>query len=93
MLEKLHEKILEVTFTKVNGDTRVMVCTLIPDFLPPTSGASGGYEGLTTVFDLENDGWRSFRTDSVIDVKEYKEAWPMENKCEYSSVDNSSPNS
>ena len=35
LMETLYENVLEVTFTKINGDTRVMECTLIPSMLPP----------------------------------------------------------
>lgn len=67
MREILKKNIVEVIFTKKNGEKRTMLCTTHPDYLPSTEGsASGGYEGIITVFDLENDGWRSFREDSVI---------------------------
>ena len=67
-----------VTFTKVNGDTRVMKCTLNDTFIPmndrvthSTSNVTPEVEpqGLTKevirVFDVEAIGWRSFRVDSV----------------------------
>jgi hypothetical protein len=66
-----------VTFTKENGETRVMKCTwnvnLIPadkhpheiephkDLAPPPA--------YVRVFDLEVGDWRSFRWDSVTDVE------------------------
>lgn len=70
MIDELKDKILLVTFTKVNGDKREMLCTLREDMIPKISGKSKPQEGVTTVFDLENQGWRSFRTDSVISVEE-----------------------
>ena len=33
-LNELKQSICEVTFTKVNGDTRVMTCTLQKDLIP-----------------------------------------------------------
>ena len=62
----------EVTFTKVNGDLRVMRCTLEEDFL--NSVAGGGAEEatrvssdkVTCVWDIEAEGWRSFRNESLI---------------------------
>jgi hypothetical protein len=62
---------LEVSFTKVDGSKRVMNCTLresaIPD-APKTE--SVGLErkinnNVVSVWDLDNDGWRSFKIDSL----------------------------
>lgn len=60
---------LFVKFTKKNGEERVMRCTrninLIPkDQLPKGIGIVK--DGVTPVYDLDNDGWRSFSNDSVI---------------------------
>lgn len=74
--ELLQKGIVSVTFTKKDGSERVMLCTLFPDFLPATDG-NGSYNGITVVYDLENEGWRSFRDDSVTDyevVKTIKES-------------------
>ena len=68
--DRLKEEVLVVTFTKKDGSERRMVCTLQQDFLPEATGtSSGGYEGITAVYDVEADGWRSFRDDSVIKVE------------------------
>ena len=58
-----------VKFTKKNGEERVMRCTrsvhLIPkDQLPKGIGIVK--DGVTPVYDLDNDGWCSFSNDSVI---------------------------
>lgn len=63
----LEEGIVLVKFTKKNGEIREMLCTLQEDYLPEVSGNSSGYEGITTVYDLEKQGWRAFRDNSVID--------------------------
>ena len=65
----LKDNIMEVTFTKKDGSERVMICTLIEEYLPSTSGSSTDYAGLVTVYDLEKQSWRSFREDSVIEHK------------------------
>lgn len=65
----LRENIVKVRFNKVDGTERLMLCTLIPDFLPATSGNSLGRTDIVTVFDLEKDQWRSFRRDSIIDYE------------------------
>jgi len=66
----LEQSVVEVTFTKKDGTERVMNCTLLEDYLPETTGAgrSAGSDALA-VFDVDADGWRSFRWDSVKAVK------------------------
>jgi len=66
----LEQSIVEVTFTKKEGTERVMNCTLLEDYLPETTGAgrSAGSDALA-VFDVDADGWRSFRWDSIKAVK------------------------
>ena len=70
LLANLEESIVEVTFTKKDGTERVMNCTLLEDYLPETTGAgrSAGSDALA-VFDVDADGWRSFRWDSIKAVK------------------------
>jgi hypothetical protein len=66
----LEQSVVEVTFTKKDGTERVMNCTLLEDYLPETTGV-----GKTTsfdavaVYDVDAEGWRSFRWDSVKAVK------------------------
>ena len=66
----LEQSVVEVTFTKKDGTERVMNCTLLEDYLPETTGAgrSSGSDALA-VFDVDADGWRSFRWDSIKAVK------------------------
>jgi len=66
----LEQSIVEVTFTKKDGTERVMNCTLLEDYLPETTGAgrSAGSDAFE-VFDVDADGWRSFRWDSIKAVK------------------------
>jgi hypothetical protein len=66
----LEQSVVEVTFTKKDGTERVMNCTLMEDYLPETTGAgrSAGSDALA-VFDVDADGWRSFRWDSIKAVK------------------------
>lgn len=65
MIEQLQNHICKVSFTKVNGDERVMTCTLMDVFLPETKGNSKNNEEVIPVYDVMADGWRSFRVDSV----------------------------
>lgn len=62
-----------VTFTKVDGTERVMNCTLNPDKIPALLTEEGSSPkkphaenaNVLAVYDLDNNGWRSFRVDSV----------------------------
>ena len=46
-----------------------MLCTLIEDIIPNVTGESVQNPDVTVVYDIEADGWRSFRNDSIIDWK------------------------
>lgn len=73
VLRDLRQHIVEVTFTKVNGDQRVMRCTLQPNYLPKTyleekekeTSFHNENPNVIAAWDLQNGGWRSFRIDSV----------------------------
>ena len=74
-LEDLRKGICKVTFTKKDGTERVMRCTLdlgqVPaEHMPKSDGntvteESKGPLETVRVFDIEKEGWRSFRLDSV----------------------------
>jgi len=71
--EEIRQKLLtgpcEVTFTKVNGEERTMVCTLKPDLLPQVEQVeSKPVKKLSesiAVFLPEEKMWRSFRVHSL----------------------------
>ena len=68
---KLHT--CEIRFTKVNGEKRIMHCTLLSEHLPPATDhealeeahKSAINQDVIAVWDLQVKGWRSFRVDSV----------------------------
>ena len=72
----LFNKIVEVKFLKKDGTERKMVCTLKPDLLPVQTDLEEAVQKKTpnpdvlAVWDLENNGWRSFRYDSIIGFTE-----------------------
>jgi hypothetical protein len=72
MTELLKNNVMTVTFTKVDGTERVMRCTLLPEYLPAeTNGRQLLNEGVRnniSVWDVDANGWRSFRTDSVKNI-------------------------
>jgi len=72
LVEGLKKNVMRVTFTKVNGEERVMRCTLHDSVLPEQhiSGIKKKENQETlSVWDLDNDGWRSFRLDSIKEMK------------------------
>ena len=66
----LRENVVNVVFTKVNGEKREMTCTLLADKLPPQESKKEPRESTNTisVWDLEKNNWRSFRLDSILSV-------------------------
>lgn len=67
----LHESEVEITFTKKDGTERVLKCTLNEDIVPPTGDKLHNVnrgESAQPVYDVEAQGWRSFRWDSVKSV-------------------------
>lgn len=69
----LKENVLSVVFIKKDGSERVMECTLNPNLLPVQDENTESKDKVRTenqeviqVYDLENEGWRSFRVDSVM---------------------------
>lgn len=74
----LKEEICKISFTKRDGTVRVMVCTLKESLLPIVSDEvttdipkpkKKTNEEVIVVFDLEKNGWRSFRVDSYLDIE------------------------
>jgi hypothetical protein len=62
---------VKVKFKKVDGTERVMICTLKRDLIPEDQLPKGdspkkSNDDVLPVFDIENNGWRSFRKDSVV---------------------------
>lgn len=70
--QALLDGVVEVLFVKKDGTERRMVCTLKPGLLPAQTDLEEAVQKKTpnpdvlAVWDLENQGWRSFRYDSVI---------------------------
>lgn len=65
-----------VTFTKVDGSERIMECTTNSELIPKVEQASSESkkekkksDEAITVYDLQANGWRSFRWDSVKQVR------------------------
>lgn len=69
----LTTEILNVNFVKKDGSERKMKCTLMTDKIPSEKSPKGSEKSksdeVLPVFDLESDGWRSFRWDSITSVE------------------------
>lgn len=66
--ELLKSNVVEVKFTKLDGNIRTMLCTLQETLLPEvtTSGTKKVNDEVLSVWDIDNSGWRSFRFENVI---------------------------
>jgi len=70
MKEELNRGICEVTFTKKNGEERVMPCTLVFDHIPEEhhpkgTGTQHKSQDTIAAWCMDKEAWRSFRIDSV----------------------------
>lgn len=76
IVNMLRDSIVTVTFTKVDGSERVMKCTLMSEYVPENSNSASnqvllqetGNDSNISVWDVEANGWRSFRINSVKSV-------------------------
>ena len=78
LLEELKSAVCEVTFTKVNGETRIMRCTLNPEHIPQPVDVKHIDEqhkrpenlDIIACWDIQAQGWRSFRVENVNYIQE-----------------------
>jgi len=75
VIELLKNESVDVVFTKVNGEERIMRCTLQEAHLPPitvtdASKAKKPNDTALTVFDMHLKAWRSFRWANLISVND-----------------------
>lgn len=80
LIADLKQSVVEVTFTKVNGERRIMRCTLDLKHLPPMTNEQYDHldrqqkreenKEVIAVWDVQANGWRSFRVESVQYVQE-----------------------
>ena len=89
----LEQNVLVVDFTKLNGDKRVMTCTLREDMKPSATKKDPMSQekvrkvsdAVVSVWDVNAKGWRSFRYERVnkVDiVDDYLQEWynkPVDN--------------
>lgn len=78
LMQDLKTSVCEVTFIKVNGETRVMRCTLDPQHIPQPVDIKHLDEqhrkpenlDIIACWDINAKGWRSFRIENVQYVQE-----------------------
>jgi hypothetical protein len=68
--------IISVTFTKKNGETRTMKCSLKDEYIvgqkeKESTSVRKTNDDVLPVWDLDINEWRSFRIDSVKGVEIY----------------------
>ena len=77
VLDLIQREVVDVEFVKINGDIRLLTCTLDPKLLPQQKPVTMEQQDKQpedenpdhcAVFDTINQGWRSFRWSSVITV-------------------------
>jgi len=84
ILKELRKYVMEVTFNKVDGNERIMRCTLRADLLPPSYREQLSEQKqeedfhqtnpeVIAAWDVQKGGWRSFRIDSVTYVQSVDE--------------------
>lgn len=77
LIDLLKKEVVEVTFTKLNGDVRTMPCTLLEYYLPPAKKddpltqkkVRELNDKVIAVWAIESKGFRSFRYDRVTKVE------------------------
>jgi hypothetical protein len=75
-MNELKTNVCEVTFTKVNGEQRVMKCTLLESYITPVervytanTKVRAKNDEVLSVWSIDDNSWRSFRKDSVISYR------------------------
>lgn len=72
LLTLLREQEITVKFVKKDGSEREMRCTLSENKIPSEKAPKGAErttnDNVVPVFDIENQGWRSFRWDSITGI-------------------------
>ena len=77
MRKELRDNIITFKFKKRNGEIRTAHGTLHPDYLPKLKGGAPRPEHQMVYYDLDKEGWRSFRSYSFIKILNIK---PVDSK-------------
>ena len=71
LLDTLKQSKMLIVFDKADGTRREMKCSLHESYLPPQQSKAEvrrreGNKDVIACWDIEKEGWRSFRVDSVV---------------------------
>ena len=70
---QLHQSVMNIKFTKTDGNIREMICTLQESFTIPyekkTEKQKPENNDILAVWDVYKHAWRSFRIDSIISAE------------------------
>jgi hypothetical protein len=70
---QLYQSVMNIKFTKTDGNIREMVCTLLESLAIPherkTDKQKPENNDIVAVWDVEKHAWRSFRVDSIISAE------------------------
>ena len=76
MKEILENGVVTVVFEKVDGSIREMKCTLLTEYLPVSdkqllteNTTRKENDSSISVWDVESNGWRAFRLDSIKEIR------------------------
>lgn len=72
MRRELRDNIVTFKFKKRNGEIRTAHGTLHPDYLPKLKGGAPRPEHQMVYYDLDKEGWRSFRSFKFIKILNIK---------------------
>lgn len=77
LITDLKQTVAEIRFQKKDGSTRIMNCTLMPQYLPEEdrqraeeAANKDGNPDVLAVWDVDASGWRSFRLEWVYSVQQ-----------------------
>jgi hypothetical protein len=66
IVNELSNRVVEITFDKLDGTERVMNCTLQESVVPETKGGtSKASESHLVVFDVDKTAWRTIIVDRI----------------------------
>lgn len=83
LIKLLKQNVLEVDFEKRNGEARLMLCSLKKQLIPVVDSDSNKKptkrenNHTVVVWDLEKNGFRSFKLDSIRDYRIVTEGYEL----------------
>lgn len=76
IIDQLRSSVLQVTFKKVDGEERIMPCTLQANYMPELSESKVNQvddfsvnKSVIRAFAIDKQSWRSFRVENVTNIE------------------------